>query len=320
MRKKPLIIVLTKRDSYHSAILQGFCAEQIALGHADRVEISVVVVEQGSFANIGKQVQAALDLKPAIIVSIGIICTQAVMYIMHEQNNKTPFIFCGVTSLQDESLERMLESESSMITGVSLGYPSYRTMARTLMWVKPDIKSVLIPYSPTREGGVLTSAALLIKEFLSAHKVAVHLQPLLHDIDPLGVIREKILGVDAILGLEGCVVDDYYQDIIPLCNTYSVAYFTSSLSAVRAGAAVGLINDPSLVGSYALRKCLGVINNNFMPDKGAILLLKNEGRRMAFNAEACAQQNVIFSPEKWYLLKHLDVLGSFYHLIDNEGL
>ncbi|MDQ5890215.1 MAG: transporter substrate binding protein [Candidatus Dependentiae bacterium] len=318
MEAKLRIIVLTKKEDYHARVLEGFLDEQKALRQADSIHIKIIFAQQLDFEVVSNKVKEIIDEQPALVVTIGTLCTQAVAYAFHERKINIPLIFCGVTNLRDTGIDQLLAAGSDVITGVSLGHPSHLTVARTLLWIKPSVKSVLLPYSPFREGGLLTSAAYLIKEYLQSRGVVVQTLALSSLKNPVAMIKEKLSNADVLLALEGCIVDDYHQELLSLCIAHATTYFSSSLAAVKNGAAFGLISNPALVGAEAFRRCLQILNNGAINYRGQITLLKNEGRRMAFNPGAFAGQGLMLSPEKLYLLNNLEVIGNFYSLIDSE--
>lgn len=314
---KKRVAVLTKTLDYHTQVLQGFLEEQKVLQKEDVVEINVIFVEQFDFEKIAAKVNEVIAYKPDIVVPIGVLCTQAIVHAFRERNIDIPVHFCGVTNYQDIGLHE-LSSEGNLITGVSLGHVPYLTAVRALLWAKPITKSVLVPYSPLNEGGLLTTAAYSIQTFLQSRGVSAILLALKQGEDVVSAVRSKIGSVDVLMGLEGCELDFHCKELASLCDQYGVTYFAYSLEAVRKGAALGVVSLPRLVGVVSFRRVLQMLIGGIRPEHKRIILLKNEGRRMAYNPKAFARQGLTMLAAKLYMLDNTEVGGNFYRLIDSE--
>ncbi len=317
MIPKKRAAVLTKRLDYHTQVLQGFLEEQKVLQKEDVVEINVIFVEQFDFEKIAVKVNEIIAYKPDIVVPIGVLCTQAIVHAFRERNIDIPVHFCGVTNYQDIGLHE-LSSEGNLITGVSLGYAPYLTAVRALLWAKPTAKSVLVPYNPLSEGGLLTTAAYSIQTFLRSRGVSAVLLALKQGENVVSVVRSKIGSVDVLMGLEGSELDSYSEELISLCEDHTVTYFSCSLKAVQKGAALGMVSLPRLVGVVSFRRVLQMLTGGIRPEHKRIILLKNEGRRMAYNLKAFARQGLTMPAAKLYMLENSEVDGNFYRLIDSE--
>jgi len=318
MDRTPLIAVLTNLEDYHKPVLEGICKEREVLQRRDAVTIEPFIIDDFVFTYTRDKMREMVDKQPAVVITIGVFAAQVAAHFFAAEKIGIPLIVCGVANFTDLNLEKVIGSAGTRIIGVGLGYPSYLTVARTLLWFKPETKSVLIPYDSQRVGGVLTSASRLIREFFTNNGIRVQIAQITEKKNVVDLVRAHLSEVDAVVTLEGCASDENASEIAALCNESKVTYFASSLEAMKKGAALGIISNPSIVGRIAFRRCVQILVDGFELPNGHITLFKNEGRQVGVNLNTCEAQGVQISEEKLYLLRNSMVAGNFYQMIDGE--
>jgi len=309
-RAKPLVAILTRREAFHEEVLKGFFTEQKTLKREDVFDTQIISIEAINLKTLSQQTEELVALKPDAVVTIGTLAAQMAAYTIVPAKIGIPLVFCGVTNFHDAGIERFWGNPpDSFMTGISLGIPSYLTIAQSLLWLKPHTKSVFIPYSPLHQGGILTNAARLIKEYLTSRGVAVETAAISTTTDLPLLFESKVVRNDVILTLEGCFTDssDCHKAITDLCNREGATYFSNSLEAVQNGAALGLVTYPATIGSKALYECLSILAGKHMAENGSLQILKNEARKIAINLTACQKQGIVISPEMLYFLQRTRV-------------
>lgn len=296
------IVIFTKDAPFHNKALEGLYA------HMDSLKMPINCHEAkipagNSWKEAEEVLNAVTDIQPNLIISIGALCSHATRLHLNKTGVNIPLLFGGVTM---PSLLGLVSQKSSPheTSGISLGFASYMEAAEVFHYLKPDLKHILIPYSPHVEAGVLKSEALLIREYFERNKVETTLLEVYDVNNFIEQVSPFIKKIDSIMNLEGCITNDIDDVIINLCNENKITFFAGGYaSSIQKGAAAGFVPDPVLLGSKLFEYVQEVVINNKRPSELPIRFLENKGRQVVVNASAAKRQNLNLSESVKYFLK-----------------
>jgi len=255
-QKKPQIgLVLFSKDPFTADVHRGFASE-ISKGFNYGLKLAV---GDGDVESIRAVVKRLLrNYSCDLIYTVGKLCTEITADLLREEGQNIPIVFAGIRIFPDTFERRERPPSFSNATGLLAPVRDYSSQIDVFLTFKPKTRRALIPYNPTlnaidaflateaanhfRRSGV-DAEAIAIN---NARHVAEELMPYLDSVDTIFLIRDTTL----MLGLD---------QLIQLCNSRGIALFSSDLTSVKVGAAVGLGDLDETIGRQLARKGLPIL-------------------------------------------------------------
>lgn len=302
------IAILTKTGPFHLSVLNGLKGLLKGLrrfSHCRTYKIGL----GDRWQDAESAMEHIVETEANLIITIGALCSQIARDTIKRNNLNIMQLFGGVTMPAMLGLEPTAKNPHQT-SGVSLGFAAYLTAAEVLRKLKPDVKKILLPYSPLVEAGALSNAAMLLKQYFAHHEVEVLAIPLKSLEDGIAVIRDKISGVDTLMTLEGCLINAYDAEIIELCNERTVTFFAGGdISSVEKGAAAGFVPNPSLISKPLFEYVSAVVDHGKKPINLPIKFMKNSGRQVVLNVPAAQKQGATIPDDIRYFFEFGAVVG-----------
>lgn len=304
-----VISILTKTGPFHLSVLEGLKSSLKGIKrfcHCRTYKIG----SGDSWQEAEESMEHIIESKTDLVISIGALCSQIARSAIKKNNLDTPLLFGGVT--MPEVLDLKPTSDNPHQTsGVSLGFAAYLTAAEILQLLKPNLKKVLLPYSPLAEAGTLSNAAMLLKQYFARHGVDVVAAPIKDLSTGMKTIEENLDAADTIMTLEGCLINAYDEKIIELCDEKAITFFAGGdISSVEKGAAVGFVPNPKLIGKPLYEYVSAVVDGGKQPLDLPIKFLKNSGRQVVLNPKAAEKQGLFVPQDLQYFFRFGSVIGA----------
>lgn len=306
---------MSKDAPYHNQVVEGlFSAEKelsqlINKGHK-LVTFSVRITGDFDWRLASQQAEEIIRESPDAVIPVGALCAQVTARVFAQKNIKIPVVSAGVANPDGIGMTEYIKEYDLPFTGVSLGFPDYLMTAKVLLLIKPQVKSLLLPYSTVAEGGALASAAQLIKVFFEQRNIEVITRPFSPGENPVDLVKQKITHCDSLMILEGCFLTHYHEQLIPLCRKYGVTCFASLVHALRLGAAAGVIENPGIVSTHVFEQIGSILMQKQDARNLPFIFLGNRGRRLGLNLSACREQGIFFAKDFLSLLECSVVTGA----------
>ena len=302
MSKKAKVAILTRAGfPYHTRITQAYL-KQIEREEYDWVRPTLYFCQTPKIDTMIAQVNEILDEQFDLIVTTGSLFTETAINVCKKNNATIPIVFAGVTL--SSRMSHLVASYRCI--GVTRDDPHPITIAAKLFHqIKPSAQSLLLPHSPNGSHGSVTKQATLIKEELNSLGTSTTLFPISNMKTMYSEIKHELEtnNYDSLMYLEGCLVEEIYEELCTLCNHLGVTLFAHNIEALYAGAAIALGEDVGHMGKHAFDLTMQLLNEEKTIDKLCTIAVPN-GRRIAVNTLAAQQQNLALDDELLFCLQN----------------
>lgn len=252
----------------------GFKQKMEELGWKENENINYIVTGAAkSVANLPQKVKSAMEKKPDIILVSSTPATQEVK----RQNKDIPVIFCPVNDPIGAGIVQNSNKPEGNITGVRL--PSgEEKRTEWLYMLKPDIKNVLIPFTPTDSSSKKSrdDIATVAKE-LSFNLVQIPLK------DPKMIdqyMKSLPENIDAVILPRDSIIESHIEKFVNYSIQKKIPLSVPSYQQVQKGAlyTFGFIHkELGKDAAYMADKILKGVNVSDLPVKfGSLFLVVNE--------------------------------------------
>ncbi|MDQ5941173.1 MAG: putative tryptophan/tyrosine transport system substrate-binding protein [Candidatus Dependentiae bacterium] len=245
----------------------------------------------------GLMCEALLTAKPDVILSVGIVCTRALVEVMRRRCSAIPSVYVGVPNELALEFIDSLERPGGNITGVMADHINAETSARLILAVKPNVQKILIPYEMGfNVGGYAEALITTIRQYLEPRGVLVDVLPLNGLSDALVRVKARLSGHDMIFGLEGePAVGQLCAGFARLCDEEGVTFFVSTYEGVSVGAAITYAINPKFTSSAAVTQGLRILFGRKKPATMPIIQLDST-RELFINPVAASTQGCPLDP------------------------
>lgn len=243
------VALLIKTTSYHQQVSDGFSSAAKKSNSTFAIDTYVTRGADRTLTHrLAKQI---ISKEYDLLVTVGTMCSQIGKHALEKHESALPWVFAGVTNPRELGIISSLEQPGRNISGVSMGFASYLTAAKLLCLLNPAIKHILLPYSPVADGGVLTNAAQLIKEYGNMRGITVSIVPIYDLGSVIKQIKPYLKAADALICLESCLINDIVHSLIPLCVKNKISLMASELVHAKKRAACAFGADIPITGTKA---------------------------------------------------------------------
>lgn len=301
-------LLLSENVFYHQRAAEGFMQAlhtNQALG--DTCDVKRYYARGLEPLLVSQVVHKAFDDKPDIIIPIGGTMSQFAASTSRNIDSQIPIVFIGVSQPVEMGLVQDEKRSGNNITGVGTGVEKNMLPLRLLQAIKPQLRSILLPYHAYSAGGTSELMAAQIKRYFGPRGVSVTLLPVEVVGDVIMRIRPLLVEHDTMMYLEGDLVGEAHVGLIKLCSRYGVTLFALDLEAVSQGAALAYGVEPRLTGREAVRHVEQILVQGTHPSDIPVTLLQDV-RRLVINRENAYKQGLRISP----LISELLTRASFY--------
>ncbi len=301
------IVVFAQESPVESSYLDGFLSE-LATKTSAKPRIDLIA-HNISWMKAYAAATAIVDTSPQAITTIGLLCSQMMRQVLDERKLDIPLFFLDVERPDLFGLQASVQHVHGS-TGVSNGQPMALASARMLLFVRPDVRHVVLPFSLTAHGGNLVNAAALIKRFFEDKGVKVSLVPFRATESPVPRTMLFLEAASVVMCFEGCDILDYKEMLLGECKSRNVMVFGGDIEMIKAGAAAGFVLDHRIAG-----KALAIRLFKHLWHGVPMFLLPNSmlgsnARCLAINQTVATQYGIRFDGPLYKILKNGVIFGT----------
>lgn len=305
------IVVHHHENAWSRRTIKGFI-NAISNGFApDEAPQFDIFSADASADNIKKQIMPDIMARRgeySLIVTIGTWASKQVREAIQASDLSVPQIFLGVHDPVAAGLVASTDIPEKGIFGVTSAVIDYGRAVRVLKMIRPDIKTVLMPYDQNfvhegfhderkRLAHHLERIGVQIRTLtIDLHEdVAEQLRPHLQNIDVVWSMREAAMQINA-------------RKVAKLCKEMEVTFCASDLASVFQGAGIGWGDSGSVVGAYGgligFAVCTGAVN----PDR-LVNFEVNHAHAMRVNPNYLEHQGIDLDKKSQALINEIVPLG-----------
>ena len=311
---KKFKIALFKSENvfYHQKSADGFLEsfESLKTGSTEICDYTVSSFDPIIIRQVG---HALLDDNPDVIVSFGATLSQSVISLVRAKEIKTPIVFVGVSQPVELGFVKSLTSSGNNVTGTATMNEKTTDPFDLLRYLKPDLKSILLPYCSSVMGGRSADAIEQVQSYFKRYNIEVYPLP----VESIGNVLKLVAGLiskcDTLMYLEGDMVGDAHTGLARLCQKHRKTFFPLELEAMEGGAALAYGVWPAFTGKVAAQYVGKILYDKVHPSDLPVAFLE-DSRKLMINKDHISEQGLNLDP---LLIKFLEK-STLYKNDNNE--
>jgi putative ABC transport system substrate-binding protein len=245
-------------------------------------------------------VQGAYDL----VFTVGTQCSQSIFEISKKRKSMMPQVFTAIDDPIEMGMVQSLTHPGGKVTGV-IDSMVYKQQVDALLYVKPDVKTVLLVYNPAQNRG-LEQHREQLEKVLGAKHIILRTVAVSHQNEITQKVASFLDGIDVVMILTDHTTVAGIDSLITLCGRYHITLFASDLNSGDKGAALAfgvLQKDYGVLGAQLGHS---ILENKQPPASLAVLPLDQV--HLKINTKTMKQQGLHLSKEKQAQLQKAGVM------------
>jgi len=231
---------------------------------------------------------AAVESDVDILLTACIACSQTTVQAAAKRKTKKPIVFFCVANPTEYGIIGALDRPEQYVTGIasSQSFDEEFNPADLLMYAKPQVKKVLLPYlvCPDDNGKVVQKVARTFAE----HGVPATILPIYEINDALSMVAEKLPTHDAMMYFENDGLVACATGLGKLASQHHVTMFASSFDGVESAALSYSANLEKVAkAAFLLAQHVATKNRTYVPVK-----VLNVKRYFRINLPLCKEQGL----------------------------
>lgn len=288
---KPIMVVLSHLDhEWEQQAFFSFHQELIRLMGFEHTPSIDVFAAHGSSRHLNNEAVWSLrhnQNEYSAVVTIGALTSVAIAEACKTWNLAIPQLFVAVPDPAGLGVLAIDNSARSEIGGVSMVLPSFENQVSFLKDMRDKGERVLLPYDARHSAPLYQGLA---DEFAS-QEYTVSPLPLYPHTDIDNAVGSQLSSYDVLCMTNDSPLMIHSQHVVDVCNKKGVTLFSSNLTAVRRGAAIGFGTIGSVYGQSAAE----LMTRHFqegVPFKKLGVMEVVESAEIRFNPYTLAQQRI----------------------------
>ncbi len=229
------------------------------------------------------------------VVTIGSLPTKIASRVSLLLNVRIPIIFTSTINHSHLGFVYPVGRSSHNITGISLNTTDDGTRIAMLQHLKKGVKNVLLPYDP-RAANVYVEINEMTRLFLSRN-IHIQLLPIHNTENIVAQITPFIHYIDTVITMRHEIIVHSISQIISLCNNFGVTLYSSDLTSVQLGAAIGFSPKESTQGIEAAQYLLMIFKENARPDELPVKEIPTV-HFVGINEASLSKQGIVLSAQE----------------------
>lgn len=236
-----------------------------------------------------------------MIISIGSLRARIASQYIKDRDWEIPHVFCGVTDPKGLGIVDSFRAKKNL-TGIYREQIGLYRSFEILKKIYPKMQSILLPYRKSAEDGLLEKKLINLQQKLNDVGVHATLFPASSARDYPEDLSRLIPQFDVVWSTEGNFIENFYQDIIELCNEHKTVFFANNLDIAKDGAAITLGADVRRIGAVLFEIVYQHLVDNIPLMKIPVIQIPNN-RKIIVNTDACRKQGLKIDPRILMCLK-----------------
>lgn len=283
-------------------IENGFCK---TLNKSDNVHYDISVFNaNGDKILLKSQAEAVINNNVDLIFTIGASASQITKELCTKKGKTIPVVFGAVANPVGLGLVKSINKPEGFVTG-AIEVSDYETQLNLLLQLKPEIKSILLPYNPTQGAGLERDkneiAQILSKK--NIHLIACEIYNIGEIQGKLAVLIQK---VDSVLVLKDNTIVSGIDAIIKLCNIYNKILLTTDLDSADKGAALSFGVKESEFGKQSAFLAKQILENKVNSAK--LPCIDTYKNKLKINTKAMHAQGLNIPESMLNLFKYVEII------------
>lgn len=305
------IVVMHHENAWARRVVKGFI-NSISNGFApDEAPQFDVFSAQASTEQVSKNIMPSIYRKQKeyrLIVTVGTWVSRQVRAAIKKSDMTVPQVFLGVHDPVAADLVTTPNVPEKGIFGVTSAVIDYARAATVLKMIRPNIKTVLIPYDPAFKHPGFDDERKRLAHHLEGSGVQVRTLTVDLHGDITEQLRPHLGNIDVIWSLREAAMQINARKVAKLCKELEVTFCASDLASVFQGAGIGWGDSGSVVGSYGGMIAFAVCSGETDPAKLAHFEV-NHANAMRVNPNYLEHQGVELDKRSRALITNIIPLG-----------
>jgi len=246
------------------------------------------------------QAEAIVNKGFDLIFTIATAPTQITKELCTKKRKNIPLVFGAVADPVKLGIVKSVNNPGGCVTG-TIESSDYKTQLDLLLQLKPEIKSILLPYNPTQGSGLEQDKDEIV-QILSKKNISLIPCEIYNTNEIHGKLAGLIQSVDAVLILKDNTIVSGIDAIIKQCNLYHKVLMATDLDSGVNGAALSFGVNESVFGEQAALLAQQILENKVNPaNLPCITSYKN---RLKINTKTMHAQGLLISNDMLNLIEY----------------
>jgi len=272
--------------------------EQIEKGFVDQMKLSnkydyrfVTYNANGNRSLLKSQIEEAVQKKFDLIFTLASGPSLMAKEIVAKKNKNIPIVFAAVNK------PKKINLVGDNVTG-SEEIVDYKKQLSLLLFLKPDVKKVLLVYTPTSQG--LQEDKDEIENILKTKGIELKTVEIYQANETYSKTISAFSGSDVIMVLKDNTVVSALDGLVNICNKNGITLLASDLDSVERGASVCFGVKEYDYGVYASRCAKLILEENKKPSDVPVVGV--DEFKLIINKNSCEKQGVSIKDDLSFLI------------------
>lgn len=244
----------------------------------------------------------------SLIITIGEWASKHVYEFQKDNDDRLPQIFLGVRDPVALGLIESLTTTSGSVTGVVSVEDDYDWQVRAVRALKPNVKTVLIPFTPAFDYPGLREDIARLVASLEAAGLTPRIQEISTERKLDEQIRESGEGADVLWLMRDQYLQVYTKQLVTVCNELLLTMFSTELAAVFQGAAFGCGDSGTVLGAYGGHLALAILSGEYSAESLSVYIIE-QPLVIRVNPKAIGTQGFDLTEDQRILVQEVIPLG-----------
>jgi len=293
MKKRRIGAIYCQGNPTHEIIMIALHREVRLLG-PDYILV-VMPTKKGDEDSVVKELNSAGGVASCeMLVPIGMFITEIVCR-LYGNGFGIPICFVAVPRPNEQPFLQpfihSLERPGGLVSGVT-AEGNLSRYAYDIAKFYPLVSRIILPYCPSRLGGIVGETALAIAEHLRKIGMIVHAEPISTPQEAAAKIDAHMSDIDGIIFMEGCLTNDIAAETAVIAWQNEKVFFVSQVAGIELGAAVSFGADCAVYAAPLAEKIRLYFEEHVPMGRQPIIILPDTRHCMVNRTMLCQVRHV----------------------------